>query len=141
LKTEVFAYAGKTDHPFRLILSQTEAVQALSMRAGIVVCRRIAVDLRPLSAIATHRRSMFGAPKSLDLLRACRERPDGLCSDDRWTSVRGKKRKLRSSDVPIARSIGAQKLGQPVSLSNFLVEETAVDRTRHIDRCPVVVRY
>jgi hypothetical protein len=52
LKTEVFAYAGKTDHPFRLILSQTEAVQALSMRAGIVV---MPDDRRRLEAIVGDR--------------------------------------------------------------------------------------
>ena len=33
--------------------------------------------------------------------------------------------KLRSSDVPIAPSIGAQKLGQPVPLSNLVPEENS----------------
>jgi hypothetical protein len=50
----------------RAIPKTPEAVQALVMRAGIVVkvTPEIAVSLTRLSAIATRRKSMFGAPKS-----------------------------------------------------------------------------
>src|SRR5512134_2272324 len=39
------------------------------------------------------------------------------------TSVRTVKNRVRSSEVPMAFSSGAQKLGQPVPLSNLVVEE------------------
>ena len=42
-----------------------------------------------------------------------------------WTSVRTRNKKLRSSEVSTAASIGAQKLGQPVLLSNLVVEENS----------------
>src|SRR6478736_4866186 len=55
---------GKWSDSFGRFPKRPEAVQALVMRAGIVVkVTPIAVSLTRLSAIATRRKSMFGASK------------------------------------------------------------------------------